>query len=81
MRIHMRPSDLELLKNRGLEVQGNEVDVDVTDDEEDNGFQTISFNAGECRLQVYLDVRYERGGPYQFTSESKGRLGVSRWTT
>ena len=74
MRIHMCPSDLELLKNRGLEVQGNVAEVDLTDDELDNGFHTISFNAGECRLQVYLDVRYERGGPYQFTSESKGRL-------
>jgi LysM repeat protein len=84
--IHMRAEDLKHLQKLGLPVKVNEVEVEVTNDETDNGFRTVSFsfmgprapkNLGE--LQVYLDTRYERGGPYQFTNDSKEKLKIPDW--
>ena len=82
--IHMRAEDLKHLQKLGLPVKVNKVEVEVTNDETDyNDFRTVSFsfmgprapkNLGE--LQVYLDTRYERGGPYQFTNKSKEKLKI-----
>lgn len=72
--IHMRKSDLELLERRGLPVQGVAVIVEVAKEEQYNGFRTVCFYVGRDAVEVYLDIRNERGGPYQFTRQSKQTL-------
>lgn len=72
--IRMRSSDLERLSDLGLAVNGDNVEVEVVNEVIENGFRTVSFLAGRHALQVYLDTRYERGGAYQLSSESKEKL-------
>ena len=77
--LHMRAEDLEVLKKLGLSVRGRDVRVEVTGATIDDmgGWRTVGFLAGPVPLEVYLDIRYERGGRYQFTARSKLALGLT----
>lgn len=72
--VHMSKNDIALFKNLGVPVKNSEVQLDITDDEYENGFNTISFTVGIFDLQAYLDTRYEAGGVYQLTNKSKDLL-------
>lgn len=75
--IHMSGRDREVLKKLGLAVQAQDVRIEVTDDRREDGWRTVSFQAGPVPLEVYLDIRNERGGAYQFTMVARHTLGLT----
>ena len=65
----------DLLKAQGFIVKNREVKIEVISEETENGFRTVKFNFNRDFLEAYLDVRYERGGNYQLTRDSKTKIG------
>lgn len=74
--LRMGTKDIERLGRLGLAVSGRDVEVDVEEEELDNGFRTVAFRAGKHHVEAVLDARYESAGDYQFTNESRQRLGI-----
>lgn len=79
IKIKFTKADICLLKsfskNLELEIVSDiEIAVNLTVDETKHGFNTIGFVCGDLHVLAYLDTRYEAGGPYQLTSESRHAL-------
>jgi hypothetical protein len=72
--------DLLLHANPNIKTRGSELLLDLIKDETENGFNTISFEVDRKELEAYLDVRYESGGAYQLTSESRKNIKKAKAT-